>query len=166
MMEYSKYIIELGLILFELLSEALGLNPNNLKDMDYAEGLFLTGHYYPPCPELELTLGLSNHTDSGFLIIFIQDQMGGLQLITNDKFKSVNHRVLAKNVGPRISVASFFKMHFQEGIASKLYGPMRELLSEENPPIYRETSREEYDAQRYSIGLDGTSLLSHFKLHR
>jgi hypothetical protein len=32
--------MKLGLILFELLSEALGLNPSYLKDMDFAEGHF------------------------------------------------------------------------------------------------------------------------------
>ena len=44
--EYSKRAINLGLSLFELLSEALGLNPSHLKDMDCAQGLLLLGNYY------------------------------------------------------------------------------------------------------------------------
>ncbi|KAI3459484.1 hypothetical protein Pfo_016147 [Paulownia fortunei] len=191
MMEYSKQVKKLGINLFELLSEALGLNPNHLNNMDCAEGLYVVAHYYPACPEPDLTLGISSHTDSSFLTLLHQDQIGGLQvqhknqwvdvpfspgalivnigdlmeLITNAKFKSVYHRVLANNVGPRISVAFFFRMHIQESSNSRLYGPIKELLSKENPPLYREATGEEIVACRYAKGLNGIPLLSHFKLN-
>lgn len=87
-----------------------------------------------------------------------------MQLITNDKFKSANHRVLAKNLGPRISVASFFRTHFREGVTTRVYGPVKQLLSEENPPVYRETTIKEFITHYYQKGLDETSSLPHFKL--
>ncbi|WJZ87275.1 hypothetical protein VitviT2T_006671 [Vitis vinifera] len=124
----------LGLKLLELISEALCLNPNHLKDMDCAEGLLILCHYYPACPQPELTMASTRHSDNDFLTILLQDQIGGLQvlhqdqwvdippvpgalvinvgdllqLITNDRFKSVEHRVLANRRGPRVSVACFF----------------------------------------------------------
>lgn len=87
-----------------------------------------------------------------------------VQLISNDKFKSVNHRVLAQKIGPRISVAGFFRTHFREEIASRSYGPIKELLSETNLPCYRETTIKEFIRHYYNKGLDGTSALARFKL--
>ncbi|EEF33069.1 1-aminocyclopropane-1-carboxylate oxidase homolog 1 [Ricinus communis] len=191
LIDYSNKVAALSNILFELLSEALGLNANYLKDIGCSEGLLFLGHYYPVCPEPELTMGTSSHSDNSFLTVLLQDQSGGLQvlscknqwvdvnptpgalvinlgdmlqLISNDKFKSSEHRVLAKSVGPRISVACFNIQLTHSKNASRLYGPIKELLSEETPPVYLETTIKEYLTYYYSKGLNGISALEHFKL--
>ena len=91
--------------------------------------------------------------------------MSSLQFVSNGNFKSSEHRVLAKNVGPRISVACFFRKIIPVENTTRLYGPIKELLSEDNPPIYRqENFPNEYLMHFYSKGLDGTSSLLRFKL--
>ncbi|CAI9118252.1 OLC1v1019790C1 [Oldenlandia corymbosa var. corymbosa] len=189
--DYGKYVMELGLDLLRLISEALGLDPTYLQGLDCGEGLVMKGHYYPPCPEPELTFGTADHTDNTFLTIVLQDQIGGLQvlhnnnqwvdvpplpgalvvnmgdmlqIVTNDRFKSVHHRVLANKIGPRISVASFFRPRYGGGVVTRPYGPIKELLSEENPAVYRGTTIEEYTAQFLKESMDGNAALAHFKL--
>ncbi|CAM0951634.1 unnamed protein product [Alopecurus aequalis] len=90
---------------------------------------------YPPCPRPDLVKGLRAHTDAGGIILLFQDdRVGGLQLlrdgewvdvpptrhsivvnlgdqlevITNGRYKSVLHRVVAQTDGNRMSIASFY----------------------------------------------------------
>lgn len=89
-MGYKVQIMRLGVIMMELLCEGLGLNLNHLEDMEVAEGLAIIGHYYPSCPQPELTLGTCRHSDTDFFTILLQDQIGGLQFLHHDQWVNVH----------------------------------------------------------------------------
>lgn len=84
-------------------------------------------------------------------------------MLSNGKFKSVKHRVLSKLIGPRISIASFFSKFYLE--ETKKFGPIKELLSDENPPKYREiTMKEWYSVYNMEKRVDETLNLQYFKI--
>ncbi|GJN04765.1 hypothetical protein PR202_ga22337 [Eleusine coracana subsp. coracana] len=92
----------------------------------------------------------------GALVVNIGDF---LQLVSNDRFKSVEHRVLATAAGPRVSVACFFRT--TDG--SKVYRPIVNSLEDERPR-YRSTTVPEFVGYYMDKGLDGRSKLEHFRL--
>ncbi|KAF6154821.1 hypothetical protein GIB67_032433 [Kingdonia uniflora] len=88
-LEYSKQVERLGITLFGLLSEALRVKPEYLKDMDCAKGRAILCHYYPACPEPELTMGTTKHSDPDFLSVLLQDHISGLQALHQGQWVDV-----------------------------------------------------------------------------
>ncbi|XP_028795630.1 1-aminocyclopropane-1-carboxylate oxidase-like [Neltuma alba] len=138
MKEFAEEIQKLAEDLLDLLCENLGLEKGYLKKAFHGSrgpnfGTKVAN--YPACPNPELVKGLRAHTDAGGIILLFQDdKVSGLQLlkdgqwidvppmrhsivvnlgdqlevITNGKYKSVEHRVVAQTNGTRMSVASFY----------------------------------------------------------
>ncbi|GJV45252.1 1-aminocyclopropane-1-carboxylate oxidase homolog 1-like protein [Tanacetum coccineum] len=141
--------------------ELLKLKPNHLGDRDCDKRLSFAAHYAPACPHRDLTsMGSPNTTYAGFLNVLLQDDIGGLQmlhqdrwidvpqnndalvinLISNDKLKSVAHKVMENEKGLRVSVASFLRTF----ISLMVHRPTKELVLDDNPPRYRETIVHDY----------------------
>nr|QEI21528.1 aminocyclopropane-1-carboxylate oxidase [Litchi chinensis] len=138
MKEFAVELEKLAEQLLDLLCENLGLEKGYLKNAFYGSKGPTFGtkvSNYPPCPKPDLIKGLRAHTDAGGIILLFQDdKVSGLQLlkdgkwvdvppmrhsivinlgdqlevITNGKYKSVMHRVIAQPDGTRMSIASFY----------------------------------------------------------
>ncbi|KAF2305609.1 hypothetical protein GH714_007025 [Hevea brasiliensis] len=184
--EWIQQASQLAEILMELLCEGLGLNVGRLKEMTCLESKVLLGHYYPHCPQPDLTFGIPSHTDPGVLTLLLQDHIGGLQvkhgvewvevkpipgalvvnigdifqILSNDEYKSVDHRVLANpSPGPRVSVAIFFTA----GNRDRLYGPIPELVSPEKPALYRQFMLDDYMTRFFTKDLADKTLTDYYR---
>uniref|UniRef100_A0A0E0I6X7 Isopenicillin N synthase-like Fe(2+) 2OG dioxygenase domain-containing protein n=1 Tax=Oryza nivara TaxID=4536 RepID=A0A0E0I6X7_ORYNI len=65
--------------------KALGLKQGYLPNIGCNQGQMILCHYYPPCPQPELAIGTTRHSDSSFLTVLLQDQTGGLQVLHNNR---------------------------------------------------------------------------------
>ncbi|XP_022727794.1 hyoscyamine 6-dioxygenase-like [Durio zibethinus] len=179
----STYSIEakkLGLRILELVSEGLGLESGYFGDK-LSEALSISVNHYPTCPDPSLTLGLSKHCDANLITILHQGDVSGLQvfkdgewigveplhnaivinighqlqIISNNKLKSAEHRVVTNSKVAR-TTAAFFIGPSDDSIIE----PAKSLTNHAcNPPLYRAFEYKEFILNFYSMmGYDELSL--------
>ena len=76
--DWDKAITGLAEELMSILCEGLGIKSDKLKEWSCLEGRLSISHYYPQCPQPELTVGLTAHTDPTVLTVLVQNEIGGL----------------------------------------------------------------------------------------
>ncbi|TKW29006.1 hypothetical protein SEVIR_3G366800v4 [Setaria viridis] len=102
----------------------------------------------------------------GALLVNVGDL---LQLVSNGRFRSAEHRVVARRSTDkaRVSVACFFNADVAR--STRLYGPIAELTSggngdDDDGALYRSVTVPEFLAHYDKKGLDGRPALDHFRL--
>ncbi|XP_054777730.1 protein DMR6-LIKE OXYGENASE 2-like [Prosopis cineraria] len=170
--DYAGEVEKVAYRLLELVALSLGLPAQRLKGYFQDQQMsILRLNYYPPCPFPHLALGVGRHKDSGALTLLAQDDVVGLdvkrksdgewipvkplpnalvvnvadilQVWSNDKYESVEHRAVLNSEKGRISIPFFF---FPD--PHVVVKPLEELVNEQNPARYREYSYGKYYANR------------------
>ncbi|KAM7463312.1 hypothetical protein LguiA_031433 [Lonicera macranthoides] len=162
MQEYAAAMQELARLLSRVLVNNLGHKKGLLEEICDESTCFLRLNRYPACPISPEIFGLVPHTDSDFLTILHQDQVGGLQLTkdsrwvavkpnqdalivnigdlfqawSNDVYKSVEHKVMVNAKMERYSIAYFVCPSYESTIGSC-----------KEPTIYRSFTFGEYRSQ-------------------
>ncbi|GLT81806.1 hypothetical protein SLE2022_002380 [Rubroshorea leprosula] len=135
-------------------------------------------NYYPCCPSPELAAGVGPHSDISTITVLLQDDNGGLyvrategdcwihvppvngalvvnvgdilQILSNDRYKSIEHRAVANGNKNRISVPIFVNP-----APDAIIGPLPEVLEDGEKPIYREIVFSDYFKYFFSKGHEG-----------
>ncbi|XAR59486.1 Flavanone 3-dioxygenase [Bertholletia excelsa] len=169
--EYAKEMEKLSYRLLELVSLSLGLPANRLSEFFDRHTSRIRLNHYPPCPIPHLALGVGRHKDGGALTILAQDEVGGLevkrkadeewirvrptpdayivnvgdiiQVWSNDKYESVEHRVIVNSEKERFSLPFFFDPDH-----TVMVEPLKELKSKQSPAKYRAYNWGKFSANR------------------
>lgn len=185
--EYSKAVVELCGILMKILSVNLGLEEDHLQNAFGGDdvGACLRVNYYPKCPQPDLTLGISPHSDPGGMTILLpDDDVSGLQVrkgehwvtvepipdalivnlgdqiqvISNAIYKSVEHRVIVNSIKERVSLAYFYNPK-----GDLLIEPAKKLVSKDRPASYSAMTFDQYRLFIRQSGLWGKSQVESLK---
>ncbi|KAK9077940.1 hypothetical protein SSX86_001997 [Deinandra increscens subsp. villosa] len=185
--EYSKEIVRLGNVLLKVFSKNLGLRHDYLQNAFGGEdiGACLRVNFYPKCPQPDLTLGLSSHSDPGGITFLLPDEnVCGLQVcrgqqwitvrpvphgiivnigdqiqvISNAIYKSVEHRVVVNPNKERVSLAYFYNPK-----SDLLIQPAPELITPETPSLYPSMTFDEYRLFIRTRGPQGKSQVESLK---
>lgn len=110
MEEYAGEMQKLAKMLANVLVRNMGEGREVDKSCDEST-CFLRLNRYPVCPYAPEVFGLVPHTDSDFLTILHQDEVGGLQLMKDSKWVAVkpNQDALIVNIGDLFQVISFLQ---------------------------------------------------------
>ncbi|KAH7659175.1 (S)-norcoclaurine synthase protein [Dioscorea alata] len=183
--QYSVELKRVSSILVKTMARCLGVEA--LTDM-FIDGLqSMRMNYYPACRQANKVLGLSPHSDAVGLTLLLQvNQVQGLQIkkngawmpikpltsafivnigdileiLSNGRYKSIEHRAVINPDNERISIAAFHGPRLDVPI-----GPIQELVGE-SEELYKTISSLDYMRLITSSKLEGKNILEQMKLKK
>ncbi|CAA0817839.1 Feruloyl CoA ortho-hydroxylase 1 [Striga hermonthica] len=140
--------------------------------------------YYPECPRPDLAVGSDRHADLSSITLLLQDDVGGLyarantdqeewvfvaptkgalivnvgdtlQILSNGKYQSIEHRVFLTGSTNRVSVPIF-----ANALTNSIIGPLPEALGHCEKPKYKHVVFGDYFKHFLSKGQDGKKTIN------
>ncbi|XP_040991858.1 bi-functional coumaroyl CoA and feruloyl CoA ortho-hydroxylase F6H2-2-1-like [Juglans microcarpa x Juglans regia] len=165
--------------LLEVLLKRLGVKAlDEKKESMLMGGMSINLNHYPCCPNPELVVGVGRHSDISTLTVLLQDESGGLyvrgtkhdswihlspvkgaliinigdalQIMSNDLYKSIEHRAFTNRNQNRVSIPIFAKPG-----PDAIIGPMLEVLESGQRPMYKNVVYKDYLKSFFGKAHDG-----------
>lgn len=178
---YSEEMKNLAMVIIAQMGKALKMEELEMKEL-FEDGIqSMRMNYYPPCPQPEKVIGLSPHSDSVGLTFLLQaNEVEGLQIrkdgmwvpviplpnafivnigdmmeiITNGKYRSIEHRAIVNSEKERLSIATFYGPRQDCEL-----GPASSLITERTPAQFKRIGMNEYLRNLFARKLDGKSYI-------
>lgn len=181
--DFSTEVKKLGSRIMNLFGEGLGLEYGYF-DNDLTGSILLSVNHYPPCPEPNLTLGITKHSDPNLITILLQDDVSGLQvfkdgewiavealphafvinvgyqlqIISNGKLKSAEHRAVTNSSHARTTGAFFVAPSDDCHVE-----PAQTITDEHNPPIFKSFKYKDFNSHYFNKYADTDVVLKSFE---
>ncbi|KAI5076018.1 hypothetical protein GOP47_0008083 [Adiantum capillus-veneris] len=183
--QYSREVQELARKVLGLMSEGLaqrtGLLEEAIGEPPYQKVLI---NYYPACPQPQVVDGFHQHSDIGALTMVLQEDEApvGLQvryhnhwvparplpasfvvnvadqveILTNGRYKSIEHRVVPNRHRSRLSIPVFY-----DAAPDVMISPVKELAQ---IPIYKQVKFDDHEHAFYEYGANGKNMVQSYIL--
>ncbi|KAJ9564824.1 hypothetical protein OSB04_000790 [Centaurea solstitialis] len=154
---YAVGVRKMGFKILDLIAEGLGLKEGYFNGVSQEQMMSI--HHYPPCPDPSLAMGVGVHTDPNLITFLQQDQYGlqmhkdrkwlgvdpipnafvvnigyQLEIISNGKLKSAEHRGVTNSTAARTSITTFFGPNPSLSVVVE---PAKELVTSTSPQIFK-----------------------------
>ncbi|KAL6642700.1 hypothetical protein ACP70R_020881 [Stipagrostis hirtigluma subsp. patula] len=182
---YSSEAAKLVSCLLQFVATDIGVEPESLMERFRGQPQSLRMTYYPPCQQADKVMGLSPHTDACGLTLLLQaNDVQGLQIrkdgkwvavnaidgafivnvgdtleiLSNGRYRSIEHRAVVHPTRERMSAALF---HL--ACRDATVGPLPELVKNDGGARYSSMGFMEFMKRFFAAKLDGRSNLESMK---
>lgn len=185
---YSAEAAKVVSCLLRFMAADMGVEVDGLQELFRGQPQTMRVTYYPPCRQAGKVIGLSPHTDACALTLLLHvndvqglqfrsddgkwlnvDPLDGalvvsvgdlLEILSNGRYKSVEHRAVVHPNKERVSAAMFHQVH-----PNTTVGPLPELVEGGGVPRYRSVSHADFLKHFFSNKFNGRrSHLDHYRI--